>query len=48
MKAIIISVVAILLLIAYFGVIYFVLELAKACCIKESEGNDADEEIDRE
>ena len=44
---VILAILAIALLIIYFGTMYFILELAKACCIKESEDHDADEETDR-
>lgn len=47
MKTVLIVILAIVLLIIYFGTMYFILELAKACCIKESEDHDTDEETDR-
>lgn len=46
MKAIVIIIVIGILAIC-FGVSYFLLELAKACCINESEDYDTDEETDR-
>lgn len=47
MKTVLIVILAIALLIIYFGAMYFILELAKACCIKEPEDHDTDEETDR-
>lgn len=47
MKTVLIVILAIVLLIIYFGTMCFILELAKACCIKESEDHDTDEETDR-
>ena len=47
MKTVLIVILAIVLLIIYFGTMYFILELAKACCIKESEDHNTDEETDR-
>ena len=47
MKTVLIVILALALLISYFGTMYFILELAKACCIKDSEDHDTDEETNR-